>query len=67
MSPGISRNFSSSCFQGGTILVYTGLIRKAKDDDSLACLVAHEMAHVSTGVVLVLETVFLAESFILFF
>ena len=33
------------CFQTGHVFVFTGILNFAQNDDQLAVIVAHEMAH----------------------
>ena len=34
---------------GGTIYVFTGLLKNTPDDHTLACVIGHEMSHVSAA------------------
>jgi len=39
------RQINAFCLPGGKIIVYTGILRVAKDDDQLATVLGHEIAH----------------------
>lgn len=39
------KNINAFCTPGGYVFVYTGLIKNAKNEDQLAAVLAHEIAH----------------------
>ncbi len=41
----VSRQINAFCLPGGKIGVYTGLLRLVRNDDQLAAVIAHEVAH----------------------
>src|ERR1051326_4990747 len=44
-----SKEVNSLGFPGGTIYIYRGLLQFASNDDELAAILAHEVAHVASG------------------
>ena len=40
---------NASAIPGGTIMVYTGLLKQTPDDNTLACVIGHEMSDVSAN------------------